>query len=323
MYYSLIWDFIKSVGSNIFEGKNLLNVSLPVVLFEPRSFLESLPDLWSFAPQTLAKAAKLKDPIERFKLCAVFALAGLHRTPTQKKPFNPILGETFQAGYADGSKMVLEQTSHHPPISHFQFFGPEESYQLHGWGGWNASFRGNSLKGGNPGPHTLVFPDGQTITWTLPEVWIRGVLWGDRQMEYHGNLEISDKANHLTCKIVFNPDAIGWVASFFYSSKNPIDYFRGDVMLGNMKVCQLDGSWLTHICIDNKKVMEFTSEKAHSPIPIDNPLPTDSRFRRDLNFLKANDLDQAQKAKVEMEDAQRKDAKMRKHGMTSQAASPR
>ena len=35
------------------------------------------------------------------------------------KPFNPILGETFQAFYSDGTVIDIEHTSHHPPISHF------------------------------------------------------------------------------------------------------------------------------------------------------------------------------------------------------------
>lgn len=143
----MIWSFIKNIGSNIFEGKNLMNVSLPVVLFEPRSFLESLTDIWAYEKQTILKAAKLNDPLERFKLTMIFVLAGLHHTPTQKKPFNPILGETWQAKYDNGTEIFMEQTSHHPPISHFHVVPADNSYQLSGWGGWNASFRGNSLKG--------------------------------------------------------------------------------------------------------------------------------------------------------------------------------
>ena len=36
----------------------------------------------------------------------------------QLKPFNPILGETFQAKI-DDCLYNLEQTSHHPPICNF------------------------------------------------------------------------------------------------------------------------------------------------------------------------------------------------------------
>ena len=41
-----------------------------------------------------------------------------------RKPFNPVLGETWQGCLSDGSKVFLEQISHHPPISAFQLDGP-------------------------------------------------------------------------------------------------------------------------------------------------------------------------------------------------------
>jgi hypothetical protein len=40
------------------------------------------------------------------------------------KPFNPILGETYQA-FIDGCPIYGEQTSHHPPISTLLFVGRE------------------------------------------------------------------------------------------------------------------------------------------------------------------------------------------------------
>lgn len=52
-------------------------------------------------------------------------IAGLqHCFQSWQKPFNPILGETFQARLSDGSEVFLEQISHHPPISSFQLTGP-------------------------------------------------------------------------------------------------------------------------------------------------------------------------------------------------------
>ena len=52
-------------------------------------------------------------------------VAGLqHCFQSWRKPFNPILGETWQATLSDGTELFLEQISHHPPISAFQMFGP-------------------------------------------------------------------------------------------------------------------------------------------------------------------------------------------------------
>ena len=52
-------------------------------------------------------------------------VAGLqHAFQSWRKPFNPILGETWEAGLPDGTQIFIEQISHHPPISAFQMNGP-------------------------------------------------------------------------------------------------------------------------------------------------------------------------------------------------------
>ena len=40
-------------------------------------------------------------------------------TLPQRKPFNPILGETYEAFWPNGTKIYAEHTSHHPPIMNF------------------------------------------------------------------------------------------------------------------------------------------------------------------------------------------------------------
>jgi len=59
---------------------------------------------------------------------------------------NPILGETYEMFYDDGSKIFLEQTSHHPPISHYIMYGPEENYKYYGFSQFSSSAGLNSLK---------------------------------------------------------------------------------------------------------------------------------------------------------------------------------
>lgn len=48
---------------------------------------------------------------------------------TMEKPFNPILGETYQ-GVIDGFPVYGEQISHHPPISSLYMIG--RGYKI--WG---------------------------------------------------------------------------------------------------------------------------------------------------------------------------------------------
>ncbi len=47
---SVVADVIRSVGGNIMSGISVINISLPVRIFEPRSYLERITDVWCYAP---------------------------------------------------------------------------------------------------------------------------------------------------------------------------------------------------------------------------------------------------------------------------------
>ncbi|GFH31221.1 uncharacterized protein HaLaN_30217, partial [Haematococcus lacustris] len=128
-----ILGWVGSMGKKLFTGNfNLINTPFPVVMFEPRSYLEKLADVWVY-PHFLLQASQTKDPVHRMKLVMTWFVAGLHHGFEKwKKPFNPILGETWQAELADGSSMFLEQISHHPPITAFNLEGPGGAYKFNG-----------------------------------------------------------------------------------------------------------------------------------------------------------------------------------------------
>ena len=209
----VMWEFVKDIGFNLASGSvaNVVSISLPVKIFEPRSLLQRLADAWYTAPALLTPAGQSDDPIFRFKSVLAFAVSGLRNMVKQWKPFNPILGETYQAKFHDGSQICLEQTFHHPPISHWQVFGVEDCYHFFGYGRWDAGLRGNGMKGSTIGPNIVAFKDGSKISFSLPYLWLSGVLWGDRVAEYLGELKIRDKKNGLECTLVFNPDAVGFI----------------------------------------------------------------------------------------------------------------
>ncbi|KDO33045.1 hypothetical protein SPRG_01860 [Saprolegnia parasitica CBS 223.65] len=113
----VLMEVIKSMGTKLLEGKSAVSLSLPVRIFEPRSMLERLVDLYLYAPNYLNRAADATEMLERFKLTMTFAIAGWHHGVGCMKPFNPILGETFEAELADGAQVYGEHTSHHPRLA--------------------------------------------------------------------------------------------------------------------------------------------------------------------------------------------------------------
>lgn len=54
---------------------NLVNTSFPVLMFEPRSYLQKLADIWAY-PDYINAAAAQQDPLERMKLLVTWMVAG-------------------------------------------------------------------------------------------------------------------------------------------------------------------------------------------------------------------------------------------------------
>jgi len=110
--------FLTKLGTNLMSGSGIMNVSLPINIFDERTLLEVLAHQYRLSPHFLEKAGQTKDPIDRLKLTTAFGLSQIHMSVTQLKPFNPIWGETFQCKIGN-TKFYAEQTSHHPPIFNF------------------------------------------------------------------------------------------------------------------------------------------------------------------------------------------------------------
>lgn len=311
-------DVIKSAGAKILEGKSAVSLSLPVRIFEPRTNLERLCDLMLYAPTFLNRAADATDPVERMKLVLAFTVAGMHHSVGQLKPFNPILGETFQTMLNDGTEVCCEHTSHHPPISNFQFTG--NKYSLAGYVLWHGSFsmKSNAVINSNRGPIRVSFNDGTTIQYNLPYIQYGGFLWGDRTIEIMGTMVFEDKKNHLTCELKLNPDEKKGMGGMFSSSKTPSDHFRGTIVntQTGAELAEVSGSWLHELRINDTQYWSIRKHQSGFlvPYPENKLLPSDSRFREDRAYLASGDLDESQEWKVRLEVLQRADRKIRNEG---------
>ena len=102
------------------------------------------------------------------------------------QPFNPLLGETYQAGLPDGTHIFLEQISHHPPIAAFVLEGPtaegeaESLYVFRGLSQPKVSYQtsgGLSIKMVALGERSITFRDGTRIDFVYPSYSIKGKPW--------------------------------------------------------------------------------------------------------------------------------------------------
>jgi hypothetical protein len=98
-------------------GKDMTKMTLPVSFNEPTSLLQRVAEDMEYT-DLLDTAAERVDSTERLLYVAAFAASEYASTIGRvAKPFNPLLGETYEYARPDkGYRFFIEQVSHHPPI---------------------------------------------------------------------------------------------------------------------------------------------------------------------------------------------------------------
>ena len=97
-------------------GLDLSKISMPVILNEALSTLQRLCEEMEYS-NMVDKAFSAFTPLERMSWVAAFAISAYSSTRTTHKPFNPLLGETYECVREDkGFRYISEQVSHHPPV---------------------------------------------------------------------------------------------------------------------------------------------------------------------------------------------------------------
>ncbi|KAL3657352.1 hypothetical protein V7S43_017671 [Phytophthora oleae] len=302
-------EVMVQVGSQLLSGKLAVRISLPIRIFEPRSLLERVANGWNYAPTVLKKAALSgSEPIERIKFVMAFVAGGLHFCVGQLKPFNPILGETYEATYADGTQVFLEHVSHHPVKSAFTVVGPKGLYRMCGVYEFESVSTRNSLANYQNGTATITFHDGVVITYTMPQIKMSGILFGDRVVEIVGSSKFEDSTNRLVGELNFD-------ANNSFLKKSQSDDIKGCIYPAKKSakhaVATVNGSWLSHLQFDGKTYWHVESEPVFDHTPVENALPSDVRYREDIIALKNGDEVLAQSEKLRLEALQRADLKQR------------
>ena len=338
----LFKEIVNQFAKGILKG-GAIGLSLPIRIFEPRTMLERITDWFAFAPVLLKKAGACGDKVEAFKQVISFSLSALFRSSQQLKPFNPMLGETYQAFWEDGSQIYLEHTCHNPPISHFYVKDSSGLYTLSGYfdmgvEGMIKSMLTNSMVLVPKGRVRIYLPETkQTIDYQFPKITIGGVIFGQRYVVFSGHMKFEDRANGLKCVIKMNKltrdskgkrvhDIYGEIFKFdfskvqnepFYEEERPKYPYPKDKSL---VVSKITGSWLEKVVFDGKEYWNIKESQAPQIYPVKESLPSDCRYREDKIWLKLawDNLDYeklyeeyAQNWKLALEAQQRYEREMR------------
>ena len=109
----------------------MTKMTLPVSFNEPTSLLQRVTEDMEYT-DLLDTAADRADSTERLVYVAAFAASEYASTIGRvAKPFNPLLGETYEYVRPDkGYRFFIEQVSHHPPIGAAWAEAPKWDYYV-------------------------------------------------------------------------------------------------------------------------------------------------------------------------------------------------
>ncbi|XP_071284332.1 oxysterol-binding protein 1 isoform X2 [Agelaius tricolor] len=336
--YSLnLWSIMKNC-----IGKELSKIPMPVNFNEPLSMLQRLTEDLEYH-ELLDRAARCESSLEQLCYVAAFTVSSYSTTVFRtSKPFNPLLGETFELDRLEenGYRSLCEQVSHHPPAA---------AHHADSKNGWTlrqeikitSKFRGKYLSIMPLGTiHCVFHSSGNHYTWKKVTTTVHNIIVGKLWIDQSGEIEIVNHKTGDKCILKFVP--------YSYFSRDVARKVTGEVMDPSGKVhFALLGTWDEKM--DCYKVQLGTGEngaearpRAHeaedsrvllwkrNPLPkyaenmyyfselaltLNAPesgtAPTDSRWRPDQRLMENGRWDEANAEKQRLEEKQRLSRKRR------------
>lgn len=328
-----LWSMLKD---NI--GKDLTKICLPVYFNEPLSSLQKcFEDLeYSYLIDRAYEWGKKGNTLMRILNVAAFAVSGYSSSEGRScKPFNPLLGETYEAHYPDkGLHFFSEKVSHHPTIVACHCDGT--GWKFYGDSNLKSKFWGRSIQLDPVGTLTVEFDDGEIFQWSKVTTSIYNLILGKLYCDHYGTMRIQGNVNY-SCKLKFkeqslvdrNPHQVHGtvqdkngktVATLLGKWDESMHYILGECSKGKSRA-SASQSHLLWKC--NKPPNSSTRYNLTrfaitlnelTPGLKENLPPTDSRLRPDQRCLENGEYERANAEKQRLEQRQRQARAMQERG---------
>ncbi|XP_013092942.2 oxysterol-binding protein-related protein 11-like isoform X1 [Biomphalaria glabrata] len=234
-------------------GMDLTKVVLPTFILEKRSLLEMFAD-YMCHPDLFLKIPEITEPDKRMLAVLEWYLSSFHvgkQGSVAKKPYNPIIGETFHCSWrlrgSDEKQQTIiytgEQVSHHPPISAFYFGSPDGKVKMNASIYTKSKFMGMSIGVSMIGKVKLSFEElKEDYIFGMPSAYARSILsvpW----------MELGDKVTIVCEKTGYQASIVFHTKPFYGGKLHHITAEAKNIKTGEV-ICKAQGEW--------NNVMELT-----------------------------------------------------------------
>ena len=289
--------------------------------------LQNMAEIMEYT-DSLDAAATCEDPGMRMAWIVGYTMGPFAAVERPWKPFNPILGETFEFYKPDkGIQFLAEQVSHHPPVGVSHAESELWSYDL--VAAPKTKFLGNSVE---------VYPIGRTriklkatgeeFSLVPPPTKAHNVIIGSTWIDTAGDYTLLNATTGAKAHLYFQP--CGWFGAGRYELSGTVKSGEG------VPLVALSGKWNSHLdavkCDESGdplpgaevvRVWTCRPKPENDPYSFThfahelnkceglNPMPSDSRRRPDRALLELGKSGDAAVAKHNLEEMQRAEKKRR------------
>ncbi|KAK9916628.1 hypothetical protein WJX75_005072 [Coccomyxa subellipsoidea] len=324
-----MWSLIKDM-----VGKGELSrVATPVQFLEPLSELQQRCEDMEFSELLDQAAAVERCSLERLLLVTAFAVSAYSGVKRTCKPFNALLGETYELACPEkGFRFISEKVQHEPTtINRVLAEGRGWTFELEDE--LHTRFTGTAVELAPIVLLQVAFSDGDTYRWGKAMTSINNVIVGRIHLEHKGSWRLRGVQSGLIACMKFH-------AATMLSSKSKLHEVSGVVEKDGvaLKGVKLRGKWDRELHADlpdgSSRLLWRVNPPAADPsrycmtpwvLRLNDLTPqlagrlphTDTRLRPDVRCLELGIYDQAAVHHKQMEEGQAKKlARIAKPGAT-------
>jgi hypothetical protein len=294
-------------------GKDLSTISMPISMNEPLNMLQRACEELEYS-ELLAKANQSTDPLERLMYVTVFTISTYASTQyrTGRKPFNPMMTETYENIRPDrGFRFISEKVSHNPLIIAAHAEAKEFKY-------WQSTeikskFWGKSMEFMTEGTfHVTLTGHDDHFTFYKPSSWMKNMIAGERYLEHSGDCKVINQSTGEYAVVSFKEGTGG---GLFGAPTKRNDVVATIYNSSNKKMRRVVGKWNERLAeevnMDKSKLEVLWTAK---PPGIDQP---DKYFGFTKFATELNEVTVLEKEKLPMTDTRfRPDQCMYEKGMS-------
>ncbi|KAL3688147.1 hypothetical protein R1sor_014456 [Riccia sorocarpa] len=193
---------VLDVLKGIRPGSDLTSFQVPPQFNLPKSQLQCYAEMVYCCPQNLMEqCSDGTTQMERFLAVVRWFISTVRPVPFGKAPYNPILGETHHVT-AGNLSVLIEQVSHHPPISALHATNSKRKIQLSNWNKPIPRFYGHSVEVTVEGKNYLTLGEHEeTYLTTSPKLTLK--FFPNHGSEWTGETTVTCEKSGLEASINF------------------------------------------------------------------------------------------------------------------------